>query len=96
MVTGKKQEIKKYYLVFQENIHYCCLWAFKFYAITINIINLIMNLIGIYLTYKLNLTNVRFEIWIAIIIIGTLFLFIWIFFINQKWVRYSAYAYARV
>lgn len=93
----KTRDKKKYYLIFQENIHYGFsrnLWAFKSYAISINVVNLISNIVGIYLTYKFDLTNIKPEIWIAIIV-GAIFLFVWIVFINKRWVRFSAYAYAR-
>lgn len=94
----KTRDKKKYYLIFQENIHYGFsrnLWAFKTYAIIINIINIIMNFVGIYLTYKFDIINVKLEIWVSIIV-AILFLLIWITFINKKSVRLSAYAYARV
>lgn len=93
----KTRDKKKYYLVFQENIHYGFsrnLWAFKTYAIIISIINIFMNFVGIYLTYKFDLIKVKPEIWVSIIV-AILFLVIWIAFINRKSVRLSAYAYAR-
>lgn len=65
----KSRDKKKYYLVFQETIHYGSsrnLWAFKLYAITINLVNLVVNIASIYFIYKFDLTIIKPVIWIPV------------------------------
>lgn len=93
----KTRDTKKFNLVFNENIHYGFsrnLWAFKNYAIILCIINIFMNIVGLYFVYNFDLAKISSETWISVMA-GIVFLIIWIIFINKESVKLASYAYAR-
>ncbi|MEI6821116.1 MAG: hypothetical protein WCL51_04225 [Bacteroidota bacterium] len=91
------RDTKKYSLLFKENISYGFrrnLWGLKLKSILIIVITIICNFVFIgikngFLNYKIFPIN----FWISEIILLIL-LMIWIFMINNKWIKIPAFAYA--
>ncbi|HDR5269091.1 hypothetical protein E8M24_30065 [Bacillus thuringiensis] len=81
----------------QDNINYGFsrnLLGIKFLGILCCIIAIIINIFAAYQIHNLNLLAIPLKIWLSILI-NFLFLLLWIFYVNKKWVRSSSEAYAR-
>lgn len=82
----------------QDNINYGFsqnLLGIKFLGILCCIIAIIINIFAAYQSHNINLLAMPLEIWLSILI-NFLFLLLWIFYVNKKWVRSSSEAYARI
>lgn len=91
------RDTKKFPLLYQDNINYGYsrnMLGIKYLGVIISIFSLILNF---YLLYSLNYESID-EVTINIIIsilISSFIIIIWIFFVNEKWVKSTAEAYAR-
>lgn len=94
----KTRDKQKFSLVFKDNVHYGFsrnLWAMKPWGITLSTAVLLSDIVVFYMRngfYSFN--DISPEIWIFAVI-DLIYLYIWLFLINSKWVRNSAEAYAR-
>lgn len=90
----KTRDIKKYPLIFKENINYGFLrnlWGLKKYGI---LISLMGSLVSLYITFmRLKDSLISYESVVVLLINVGLFFF-WIFWVNPKRVKLAAYAYA--
>lgn len=99
----KTRDSKKYPLILKENMNYGFsrnLLAFKGTAITIILISLTISVLIIVITFKDKYVDINSLTLLppehyVLIILHLIFLLIWCFMINEKWVEVRAYAYAK-
>lgn len=91
------RDTKKFPLLYQDNINYGYsrnMLGIKPLGVIISIFSLILNFYSLYSLNYESITEVTIRIIISIII-SSFFIIIWIFFVNEKWVKSTAEAYAR-
>ncbi|NUF42652.1 hypothetical protein HUN11_02640 [Acinetobacter pittii] len=97
------RNVEKYSLIFSENIAYGFsrnLLAFKKTAITVVVISFLISITFIFLNISIGLGSIN-ELkkipssYYVLLAIHIIFLLIWIFMINEKWVKIRGIAYAK-
>ncbi|HGH3605405.1 hypothetical protein [Acinetobacter baumannii] len=97
------RNVEKYSLIFSENIAYGFsrnLLAFKKTAITVIVMSFLISITFIFLNISIGLGNIN-ELkkvpssYYVLLAIHIIFLLIWSFMINEKWVRIRGIAYAK-
>lgn len=91
----RTRDIKKYPLVFKENINYGFLrnlWGLKPYGILISLIGMIISLI--YLRFEwLSSNQISYDL-VIVLLISLCLLFLWTFWVKPERVKIAAIAYA--
>lgn len=93
----KTRDNKKYHLLYQDNINYGFsrnMLGIKPLGILFSLLSLGINVLGIFQKYQFTFVEIPLKVYISFLI-GIFFLFLWTTFVNKKWVKSTAEAYAR-
>lgn len=91
------RDYKKYDLLLQDNINYGFsrnMLGIKPFGIFFSIVACIINPYTLLVHNNHNLSQIPLKVWLSYLVY-IIFLSLWIFFVKEKWVKSTAFAYAR-